>query len=86
MAAGALEVCNTLWVSGDLGPVLAACLASFVAKGHRVILHCYDLPSDVPAGVETADAALIVPASRIIRHKDTGSLALFSNLFRYELL
>jgi hypothetical protein len=86
MPKGPLEVCNTLWIGGDLGPVSEACLASFVRNGHRVILHCYDVPNDVPEGVEVADAAIILPSSRIIRHKETGSYSLFSNLFRYELL
>jgi hypothetical protein len=34
--------------------------------------------------VEVRDAAEILPANRIIRHK-TGSVALFANWFRYEL-
>jgi hypothetical protein len=86
MPVGPLEICNALWIGGDLGPVSTACLTSFVRQGHRVILHCYDVPNDVPAGVEVEDAARTVPSSRIIRHKETGSYSLFSNLFRYELL
>ena len=78
--------CSTLWIGGNLGPIGAACLASFVRRGHPVVLYCYDPPRDAPAGVELAAAASIIPSSRIIRHKETGSHALFSNLFRYELL
>ena len=77
--------CNAMWIGGNLGPVSAACLASFVRQGHRVVLYCYDTPSDMPFGVELADAGAIIPSSRIFKHKQTGSYALFANLFRYEL-
>lgn len=79
------RVCNSLWIGRDLRPIARACLASFVRHGHRTVLYCYDPPSDLPAGVDLADAASIIPPSRIIRHKKTGSTSLFSNLFRYEL-
>jgi hypothetical protein len=36
--------------------------------------------------VELADAAMTIPSSRIFRHRSSGSYALFSDLFRYELL
>lgn len=74
-----------MWLGGALGPLSAACLASFVRHGHRVVLYCYDMPKDVPSGVELADAAAIVPSSRIAKHKKSGSYAPFSDLFRYEL-
>lgn len=76
---------NSLWIGRNLGPVARACLASFVRHGHRTVLYCYDPPSDVPAGVTVADAASVIPSSRIFRHKKTTSYALFSDLFRYEL-
>jgi len=81
-----LEVCNALWIGGDLGPISAACLSSFLRRGHRVVLHCYDVPKDAPQGIELSDAESVLPTSRIIRHKATGSFSLFSNLFRYELM
>jgi len=84
--SAAAPTCNTLWIGGDLGPIGAACLASFVRRGHRTVLHCYDAPRDAPAGVELADAAATVPSSRLFRHKESGSYSLFSNLFRYELI
>ncbi len=81
-----LPTCCTLWIGGDLSPIASACLASFVRRGHPVVLYCYDLPENVPAGIEIADANPIVPAERIFRHTATGSYAIFSDLFRYELL
>ena len=53
-------------------------------QGHSLSLYCYRPPDGVPEGVELRDAADILPESRIIRHH-TGSVALFANLFRYEL-
>ena len=47
-------------------------------------LYTYEPVDGVPEGVELRDAAAIVPAARLIRHH-TGSLALFSDLFRFEL-
>lgn len=78
--------CCTLWIGGELGPIASACLASFVRRGHRVSLYCYDAPKNVPQGVGVVDAAAVLPSDRIFRHRDTGSYALFSDLFRYELL
>jgi hypothetical protein len=82
-----LPVCNALWIGGNLSPISRACLASFVRHGHEVVLHVYERPSDAPPdGVRLADAATTIPAKRVFRHKQTGSYALFANLFRYELL
>jgi hypothetical protein len=77
-------VLNTLWIGDRLGPVERACLRSFLAHGHRLVLWCYARPSGVPDGVLVRDAAEILPEDRIIRHRG-GSAALFANWFRYEL-
>ncbi len=55
-----------------------------VAAGHPVDLYSYDEVKDLPAGVSLKNAAEIVPRDRVIRHRKTGSYALFSNIFRYE--
>ena len=75
----------TLWIGPSLGAVERACLRSWLRHGHRAVLYCYSAPEGVPAGVELRDAAEILPAERIIRHR-SGSVSLFSNWFRYELL
>jgi hypothetical protein len=64
----------------------AACLQSFVRQGHRVVLHTYDPPEDAPKGVEIADASILLSRDKIIRHRETGSLAMAADLFRYELM
>src|SRR5581483_8325273 len=80
-----LPVVNTIWIGAELGPVQVACLKSFLQCGHRVILHCYDRPNDLPGGVELADAASLLPKTSMVRYKN-GSVAVFSNFLRYEIL
>src|SRR5690606_2869061 len=55
-------------------------------RGHSVFLHTYNEIEDLPQGVVILDANLIIPKNKIIKHKKTGSYALFSDIFRYELL
>ena len=81
-----LPTIHTFWIGDTLGPVSRACLSSFITVGHRVILHCYQSPADIPAGVETGDAEQIVPRSLVRPHKQTGSYAAFSDFFRFKLL
>ncbi len=76
--------CVTLWIGPRLGTVERACFNSVLRQGHRLTLYCYDLPDGVPAGVEIADAAAIIPRESIICHR-SGSVALFADWFRYEL-
>lgn len=72
-----------LWIGDRLGRIERACLRSALRQGHAVALYCYGPVDGVPEEVELRDAAEIVPATRIIRHR-SGSVSLFSNLFRYE--
>ena len=77
---------HTLWVGKRIGPLHAACLSSFVEAGHGVVVHVYDdAPEDLPPGVTLADASLVIPAERIMMHRKHGSVALFSDLFRFML-
>ena len=77
--------CVTLWIGDSLGPVERACLRSILRQGHALTLYCYQEPIGIPAGVDLADASAIIPESAILRDS-TGSVALFSDWFRYELL
>ena len=77
-------VCNMLWIGPALGPLERACMNSVLRQGHRLVLWCYDEPRHVPDGVELRDAAEIVPRHGSSDHH-SGSVSLFSNLFRYEL-
>lgn len=81
-----LPTIHALWIGKQLGKVSSACLLSFVKQGHEVILHCYDDIDDLPNGVKTSDANLIIPKDEIFKHKKTGSYAIFADVFRYALL
>jgi hypothetical protein len=83
-AKPALPVCVTLWIGPRLGRVERACLRSWLRQGHEVHLYAYDRPEGVPDGVMLKDAAEVVPEHRVV-HYHTGSVSLFSNLFRYAL-
>jgi hypothetical protein len=81
-------IVNALWI-GQLSPLERLCLNSFVAQGHSVHLYTYDTIENVPPGVTLRDASKILPPSKIFRNrlgKGKGSLAAFSDLFRYKLL
>lgn len=76
---------NFFWVGKKLGVLHASCLRSFIKQGHEVILHGYEKPEDAPAGAILADARKLMPEHEIFRHKETGSLAITSDIFRYRL-
>jgi hypothetical protein len=77
--------CVTLWIGDRLGPVERACLRSVIAQGHRLALYCYREPIGIPDGAEVRDASAVIPENCLIRHRN-GSVAPFSDWFRYELL
>lgn len=83
-----LPIINTLWI-GQLSPLECLCLRSFVAAGHPVHLYSYGQLENVPQGVTLQDAGDILPRSLVFQNqlgKGQGSLAAFSDLFRYKLL
>ena len=82
---GTLQACNTLWIGESLSPIERACLRSMTRVGHEVRLFCYDVPRNLPEGVETVDARELLPEHVIVLHR-TGSPALFSDWFRYEVM
>lgn len=80
-----------LWVEGPLSALERLSMASFVRCGHPVHLYVYGEVSGVPDGVVVLDGRSILPAERICRYgpaagAGAGSLALFSNMFRYAVL
>ena len=63
-------------------------MKSFVDHGHDYDLYSYSSPT-VPKGVRVLDADEILPRNEIFyyrRGRERGSVAGFSNLFRYRLL
>lgn len=80
-----LADCVTLWVGDSLTAVERACLRSVMRNGHALALYCYDQVDGVPQGVELRDAREILPREHIFLQRN-GSVAAFSDWFRYELL
>ncbi|MGX8010209.1 hypothetical protein ACVDG8_015215 [Mesorhizobium sp. ORM8.1] len=79
-------VVNALWIGDALDDTNAACLRSFALAGHRVLLHCYYSPRNVPPDVEVFDASALMPKDRIVYYKENGSPSLFANLYRLKIL
>jgi hypothetical protein len=79
-------VINAFWIGDALDDTNAACLRSFVLAGHRVLLHCYGAPRNVPPDVEIFDASALMPKERIVYYKSNGSPSLFANLYRLKIL
>jgi hypothetical protein len=84
---------NALWIGHHLSPVELLCIHSWVAHGYIFQLWIYDVIDNIPSIVEVKDANLIIPKAKIFRYKYTnqfghgkGSLAGFSDIFRYKLL
>jgi hypothetical protein len=83
-----LPHCHSLWVGPRLSYLERLCLASAKAAGHQFTLWSYD-PANlqgVPPGTDLRNAAEIMPMERLLRYRDTGSVALGANLWRIELL
>lgn len=85
MRAAGLEL-NTLWIGDRMPALQGLCLHSAVAVGCPVRLFTYGPVQGVPQGVEIADAREILGLDKMIRHRETQSVALFSDRFRYEIL
>lgn len=88
-------VINGLWVGKRLSNLELLTLHSFVRHGHTFHLWIYEqLENTLPDGIICKDANEIIPQSEIFykqkgdktKNFGVGSLALFSDLFRYKLL
>lgn len=80
---------QSLWIGKTLSPLEVLCIRSFLAHGHAFELYSYGELREVPAGCTLKDAGSILPREQIFRYRQgrgKGSLAGFSNLFRYKLL
>lgn len=77
---------NTLWVGKSLPPLQRLCLASAVATGCTTRLFTYEPVEGIPPGVEVVDGNEVLGLDKMIRHRKSQSVALFSDRFRYEVL
>jgi len=82
-------IVSSFWHGGSTLPLhIWFCLKSFIDFGFDFRLYCYrDI--HVPPGVTVIDAAVILPESSLFTYQTgdgAGSVAGFTNLFRYKLL
>lgn len=82
---------QSLWVGKRLRWIEDLSIRSYLANGWRYQLYVYDLPENLPQGVEVLDAAAIVPRAQLYQETHAsgahrGSLGAFSDYFRYSLL
>lgn len=83
------ETVQGLWIGPALSPIEQLSIRSFLDHGHPYRLFSYDAIEGVPDGVERVDAATVLPRSRVFTQAtgaNRGSLAPFSDLFRYRYL
>lgn len=76
----------SFWVGAPLGPIEQVSALSFLDAGHDLIVYSTGPLDGLPPGVELRDANEILSTDNIVRHRRTGSAALYSDLFRYALL
>jgi len=82
---------QALWIGEQLSLLEQLSLRSFVAHGHAVDLWAYGPVAGVPRGVAVHDARAILPEDAIFHYgpeagAGEGSVAAFSDVFRYTLL
>ena len=80
---------QSLWAGPELSPFEFLCIRSFLAHGHAYDLYAYGDVASVPAGCNLRDARSILSEDRVFVHQEgdeRGSVAGFSDLFRYKLL
>lgn len=91
------EVIHTLWIGDTLSALERLTLRSFVAQGYEVRLWVYNrldtFEQEAPLGVKVCDANSVLDGRHIFRYNypnqfghGKGSLAGFSDLFRYKVL
>lgn len=88
------HIVNGLWIGTRLSNIEVLTMMTFLEQGHRFRLWAYDtIETPLPAGVEVMDATQIIPREQVFRYKNAntfghgkGSVAGFSDIFRYKLL
>lgn len=80
------DTIHMLWIGNELSTLERLSLSSFIAHGHRVILHVYGEVAGIPTGVTLADGNRVMPSSAIFQYAQHETYAGFANFFRYKLL
>jgi hypothetical protein len=79
----------TLYVGAGLHPYLQACLRSWNDYGHDLVVYTYEPDVALPDCVERRDANEILTSDLVFLYRPAvgfGSIAAFSNTFRYEMV
>lgn len=84
-ATSDLPVIVSFW-HGELSWLEKLCITSFLKAGHSFRLYAYQPVEGLPEGAEWRSAAEILPQDRMFFYKKTGTPAVFSDLFRLELM
>lgn len=80
---------NFFWHGPSLSLYEAACLSSFVSHGISVRLHTFNLNLLVPEGVSLVDANALAQPEEVLAYTQggqKGSIAAFTDIFRYRVL
>lgn len=80
-----LPIIQSLWIGSPLSNFEKLCIQSFLDHGHEFHLYVYDEVGGIPSGVTVKSANEILSHNLIFRYSN-GSVAGFSNWFRYEML
>jgi mannosyltransferase OCH1-like enzyme len=79
-------VIQGMWIGEGLTTMERLSIASFLSNGHSYKLYVYRELQHVPQGTTICDANEILPESEIFQYGETGTYAVFADLFRYKLL
>lgn len=75
----------TFWYGAPFGPIEQVSALSMLDAGHKLVVYTRGTIDGVPPGIDVRDAGEILDTGDIVRHRKTGSVALYSDLFRYAL-
>ena len=80
-----LPIIRALWIGDSLSTIEQLSITSFLKNGHEFQLYTYDHIKNIPDGTTIKDGNEILDRSKIVRYQN-GSVSLFTNWFRFELL
>ena len=81
-----LPLIQGLWIGDELPDVAQVSIRSFIEQGHPYHLYSYKPFPNLPPGCIRKDANEVLPEKCIYARAHGGSIASFSDWFRYELL
>jgi len=81
---GNSDTIQSLWIGSSLSKIEILSIRSFLANGHDYHLYVYSNVDGIPDGVTVKDANSLIPEEFVFRTR--GSLSIFSDWFRQELL